>query len=307
MHLVAATALRRLDAVPVGYRDDTLLVAMANPTNVLALDDLAMLTDLRVEPVVVSREDLDVLLQRVNSLEADVDETLELDSAPDDAAPDALETSADDAPTVKLVRSIIAHAIEAGAGRRRPCRPRTRRGGAAPLARRDPRDGADGVGQVDLAVRLGRRRQHAGEDAHDDRGSGRVPPARRQADAGLRARRAQLRDRSAGDRARRPDIIMVGEMRDRESAKIAIEAALTATSCSLPCTRTARRQPGDRTTRATRPTARRRHRRARFLRPRDRRGGRPRGTRLGGPRIPSSTALGRRLTAPNDRGDGPRR
>ncbi len=115
MQLVSATAVRRLDAVPIGYRDDTLLVAMANPTNVLALDDLAMLTDLRVEPVVVSREDLDVLLQRVSSLEPDVDENLELEPPADVESPDALVTSADDAPTVRLVRSIIANAIDAGA------------------------------------------------------------------------------------------------------------------------------------------------------------------------------------------------
>ena len=42
---------------------------MVNPTNVLALDDLTMLTDLRVEPVVVSREDLGVLLQRLTRLD----------------------------------------------------------------------------------------------------------------------------------------------------------------------------------------------------------------------------------------------
>ncbi|MDP8967041.1 MAG: GspE/PulE family protein [Actinomycetota bacterium] len=115
LQLVPAAALRRLDAVPVGYRDETLLVAMANPTNVLALDDLAMLTDLRVEPVVVSRDDLDVLFQRLNSLDADVDENLELEPAVAQDVPDMLESAADDAPTVKLVRSIIAHAIEQGA------------------------------------------------------------------------------------------------------------------------------------------------------------------------------------------------
>ena len=115
LNLVPAAALRRLDAVPIGYNDDTLLVAMANPTNVLALDDLAMLTDLRVEPVVVSREDLDVLLQRVNGLENDVDENLELEPVAEDGEIDLLASSADDAPTVRLVRSIIAHAIEAGA------------------------------------------------------------------------------------------------------------------------------------------------------------------------------------------------
>ena len=116
LNLVPAGALRRLDAVPIGFRDaETLLVAMANPTNVLALDDLAMLTDLRVEPVVVSREDLDVLLQRVGNLDAGVDEHLEPEQEEVEPEADLRQGSADDAPTVKLVRSIIAHGIEQGA------------------------------------------------------------------------------------------------------------------------------------------------------------------------------------------------
>ena len=115
LNLVPAGALRRLDAVPIGFRDaETLLVAMANPTNVLALDDLAMLTDLRVEPVVVSREDLDVLLQRVGNLDAGVDEHLEPEPEEVEPEADLRQGAADDAPTVKLVRSIIAHGIEQG-------------------------------------------------------------------------------------------------------------------------------------------------------------------------------------------------
>jgi type IV pilus assembly protein PilB len=116
MQLVPEGAIRRLDAVPIGFRgQDTLLVAMVNPTNVLALDDLTMLTDLRVEPIVVSREDLDVLLLRLSRLEhefGDADEQ-EAEELP---APDAvLQESADDGPTVKLVRSLVSQAIEQGA------------------------------------------------------------------------------------------------------------------------------------------------------------------------------------------------
>ncbi|HVF79765.1 MAG TPA: GspE/PulE family protein [Solirubrobacteraceae bacterium] len=114
LNAIPAMALRRLDAVPIGFRDETLLVAMVNPSNVLALDDLAMLSDRRVEPVVVSREDLDMLLRRVNSLDSDMVENLESEPERDEVV-DILESAADDAPTVKLVRSIIAHAIEGGA------------------------------------------------------------------------------------------------------------------------------------------------------------------------------------------------
>ena len=117
MHLVSPAALRRLGAVPLSFRDaETLLVAMSNPSNVLAIDDLAMLTDLRVEPVVVSRADLDVLLGRLTRLE---DEFIEEDATePGEdlaTAEAALEATADDGPTVKLVRSIMSQAIEQGA------------------------------------------------------------------------------------------------------------------------------------------------------------------------------------------------
>lgn len=119
LHLVPVQAVRRLDVVPIGFRDkETLLVAMANPTNVLALDDLAMLTDLRVEPVVVSRDDLDTLLSRLSRIEEDVlDENDEFDDDGDEFETEEsiLQAANDDSPTVKLVRSIIAQAIEQGA------------------------------------------------------------------------------------------------------------------------------------------------------------------------------------------------
>jgi len=111
LYLVPPAAVRRLDAVPVGFRDGSLLVAMANPSNVLALDDMTMLTDLRVEPIVVSREDLDALLTRLTRLDDEVVEDDEEEEEPDAV----LREGADDSPTVKLVRSILAQAIEHGA------------------------------------------------------------------------------------------------------------------------------------------------------------------------------------------------
>ncbi len=116
MQLVPESALRRLQAVPIGFRgQDTLIVAMINPTNVLALDDLTMLTDLRVEPVVVSREDLDVLLQRLSRLDEHFIE--EDEPFADDPSDPMLahDEAADDGPTVKLVRSLISQAVETGA------------------------------------------------------------------------------------------------------------------------------------------------------------------------------------------------
>jgi type IV pilus assembly protein PilB len=114
MQLVPESALRRLQAVPVAFRGpDTLLVAMVNPTNVLALDDLTMLTDRRVEPVIVTRADLDLLLGRLSRIEHEFVDADDPEDAPE--ADPVLAESVDDGPTVKLVRSIISQAIEQGA------------------------------------------------------------------------------------------------------------------------------------------------------------------------------------------------
>jgi type IV pilus assembly protein PilB len=114
MALVSPAALRRLEAVPVGFRDaETLLVAMSNPSNVLAVDELAMLTDLRVEPLVVPPDDLDALLGGLDALgesaAAAAAAAAATTSTP--ALPAAVIATGED-PTVELVRSILSTAIE---------------------------------------------------------------------------------------------------------------------------------------------------------------------------------------------------
>ena len=50
-NLVSPAAAKRYEAVPVAFIDErTLLVAMADPANILAVDDIAMMTGLEVRP-----------------------------------------------------------------------------------------------------------------------------------------------------------------------------------------------------------------------------------------------------------------
>jgi type IV pilus assembly protein PilB len=114
LNLIPEAAMQRLDAVPIAIGDDgSLIVAMVDPRNLLATDDIALLTNRNVVPVVVTRDDLDALLARGGRLEALIDdEPPEEDDAEQTAA---LEQAANDGPTIKLVRSIIAQAISQGA------------------------------------------------------------------------------------------------------------------------------------------------------------------------------------------------
>jgi type IV pilus assembly protein PilB len=113
VHLIEADVARRYQAVPVGFLPDrTLLLAMADPTNVMTLDEMSMITGMKIRPAAAAPEDIGALIGRLGRLDDAVTE-------PEDPEPqlevnlgDAPES---DAPIVKLVHSIIAQAVDHGA------------------------------------------------------------------------------------------------------------------------------------------------------------------------------------------------
>ncbi len=117
-NLLGASAAKRYEAVPVAYVDErTLLVAMADPANVLAIDDIAIMTGLEVRAAVASREDIASLISRITRLDDVVASTSLEDDFADEAGPAEvvdLRESADDAPVIKLVNQVIAQAVEQG-------------------------------------------------------------------------------------------------------------------------------------------------------------------------------------------------
>jgi type IV pilus assembly protein PilB len=61
-NLIEPAVARRYQAVPVGIVDGRLLVALADPTAALGLNDIAAVTGMDVKPAVASRPALDALL-----------------------------------------------------------------------------------------------------------------------------------------------------------------------------------------------------------------------------------------------------
>jgi type IV pilus assembly protein PilB len=116
VHLLSAETAKRYQAVPVGFTDDgMLLLAMADPTNVLTIDDVAMITGRRIRAAAASVEDLNLLLTRLVSMDESIEDIVDED-ADADADADLLVDEADrDAPIIKLVHSIVAQAVQQGA------------------------------------------------------------------------------------------------------------------------------------------------------------------------------------------------
>jgi type IV pilus assembly protein PilB len=112
LNLISSQAARRRNAAPIGFDEHRrLLVAISDPSNVLALDDLKLMTGQEIRPVVASPEDIHGLVGRMSRLDDAVAEAV---SQGEEELADVTEIreSADDAPVIKLVNSIIAQAVE---------------------------------------------------------------------------------------------------------------------------------------------------------------------------------------------------
>ena len=132
--LVTPAAVKRYQAVPVSFVSDrTLLVAMADPANVLAVDDIAVMTGYEVRPAVSSGKDIEWLLERLEDpdyaavlLDLD-DEELEVpDTKPatgqnsgpmydvQEDRPIDFGSAGEDASVIQLVHRIITEAVDRG-------------------------------------------------------------------------------------------------------------------------------------------------------------------------------------------------
>ncbi len=107
--LIDADTARKYNIIPVAFDDGKLLVAMADPTNVFALDDIRIMTNMEVEPAVSTKEDIVNAINRYCRTDTNVD-IGDLGEAQEDL--DEEEISGDDAPIVKYVNLLIAEGVE---------------------------------------------------------------------------------------------------------------------------------------------------------------------------------------------------
>jgi type IV pilus assembly protein PilB len=120
--LLPAEVALKFMALPIARTGRRLTVAMANPTNIFALDDIKFITGFEVEAVVapepVVKKMLDKYYDQAGTM-ADVMKGMEDDLAVvDDEEDESLDSGislADEAPIVKLVNSLIADAVRKGA------------------------------------------------------------------------------------------------------------------------------------------------------------------------------------------------
>ena len=116
-NLVGAEEARRYKAIPIAFLDDgALLVATSDPSNVVGFDDIAMATGYEIRRAIATPEGVDALIGRLTRLSESVEEVGDEEAETDDDREQLdLRASAEEAPVVKLVHSVIADAVNRGA------------------------------------------------------------------------------------------------------------------------------------------------------------------------------------------------
>jgi type IV pilus assembly protein PilB len=109
---VPEAVCRRHSVLPIAVEDGRLVVAMADPANVFAVDDVRLMTGLEVRAVVGTRADVLAAIDRYHRGDAQMDELRLAMSVPEQRT-SSVETTAvvEDAPIVKFVNLLIAQAI----------------------------------------------------------------------------------------------------------------------------------------------------------------------------------------------------
>jgi len=129
LKLVPAPIARKYEVIPVRKMGNSLALAMADPTNVFALDDISFMTNLQVLPLVASQTAIKKAIDRnyeskteaISSVLSDMQTDLGNVEVVEDGAEGAkvdvfeLKESADEAPVVKLVNMVLVDAIQKGA------------------------------------------------------------------------------------------------------------------------------------------------------------------------------------------------
>ena len=110
--LVPGPLARRYVVLPFGFEDGKLLLAMADPANFLAIEDVRAVTQTDVKPCVATRSDVLTAIDRHYRADSDLDDLTAILDVEEEEDLSKVREAVDDAPIVKYVNALITQAIQ---------------------------------------------------------------------------------------------------------------------------------------------------------------------------------------------------
>lgn len=109
--LLDPDSARRYKSLPIGFENGRLVVAMMPPNDIVAIDDLRMITGYEIKPVCVSDSELKVAIEQYARSSTNIEVENEDYLGADEAAAEAMQSGVSDKPAVQLANLIFNQAI----------------------------------------------------------------------------------------------------------------------------------------------------------------------------------------------------
>lgn len=118
--LVDSNFAKRFSVIPVKLKDNKLILAMLDPLDIVAIDEIERATGFEIEPIIASPPEIEKLLDQHYGIKESVDKVIKnLENTADIEKEmqeiNKLQTMVDDAPIVRIVNAIIDQGIKEGA------------------------------------------------------------------------------------------------------------------------------------------------------------------------------------------------
>src|SRR5690625_705575 len=109
IHLVPKDIAKRYQVMPIRTEDNQLLIAMADPMDYFAIEELRMATGYQIVPAIATKDALQKTITKYYDLQESLDEAMG-DFLPEETVEESGITD-EDSPIVRLVNQIIANAV----------------------------------------------------------------------------------------------------------------------------------------------------------------------------------------------------
>jgi len=116
---IPESMIRRHRVIPIAQAGNVLTVAMADPLNIVAADDIKVATGLEVKPVMVAERSIDKTIQKFFGMQDLMSRAFDLDQISENLSDhktfklDEMENQMmDEAPIVRVVNSVIGQAVQ---------------------------------------------------------------------------------------------------------------------------------------------------------------------------------------------------
>ena len=110
--LVPEALASRYLVLPLRKERNKLIVAMADPLDYYAIDDLRMSTGFQIEPAIAAKDEIRLFIERVYSMKGSLEVAVQAAGAADQQEIAEPELVNDDSPVVRLVNQILAQSVK---------------------------------------------------------------------------------------------------------------------------------------------------------------------------------------------------